>query len=133
MSFLVLDDKSARLEIAMFPDCFEQYGSKVEKDELLVFEGEVQTDDRAVGGISLRAERVLTLAEARRKFSDGIVIDLTELDVPTDFNPRLKDTLDPYRQGGEGCPVVVLYQGHDARARISLGSQWRVSPEGSNR
>ena len=128
MSFLVLDDKSARLEVSLFPECYEKYGNKVEKDELLIFEGEVQTDERAIGSVALRAERVLSLAEARRKFSQGIVIDFSAKPIPADFNPRLKDTLNPFRQIDEGCPVVVVYKGDDAKARISLGAQWHVSP-----
>ena len=45
MGFLVLDDRTARLEVSLFSEAFEQYGGKVSKDELLVVEGEVQHDE----------------------------------------------------------------------------------------
>jgi DNA polymerase-3 subunit alpha len=127
MCFLVLDDRSARLEVALLPECYEKFGSKVAKDELLVFEGQVQTDEFN-GGDSLRAEKVLTISEAREKFSDGFVIDFTATDMPADFNSRLKASLTPYRQPEAGCPVMVVYSGPTAQAKISLGRDWRVQP-----
>lgn len=125
MCFLVLDDRSARLEVALLPEAYEKYGSRVTKGELIVVEGEVQTDE-SNDGVSLRAQRVLTLAEARQKFSQGFVIDITRSDIPSDFNDRLKQTLTPFRQVQDGCPVVVLYSGPTANARISLGRDWHV-------
>ncbi|MBT5334464.1 MAG: DNA polymerase III subunit alpha, partial [Gammaproteobacteria bacterium] len=49
MAFLVLDDRSARLEVSLFSDAFQNYSHKVAKDELLVIEGEVQNDERNGG------------------------------------------------------------------------------------
>lgn len=125
MCFLNLDDRSARLEVALFPEAYEKFGSKVAKDELLIVEGEVQTSEFS-GGLSLRAEQLLTISEARQKFSDGFVIDLTDVQLPENFNDRLRNTLTPFRQTDSGCPVVVLYRAHTACARISLGRDWRV-------
>ena len=125
MCFLVLDDRSARLEVALFPDTYEKFGAKVVQDELLVVEGEVQTSEFN-GGLSLRAERVLTMSEARQKFSAGFVIDFTDHQLPDDFSDRLRSTLTPYRQSGDGCQVMVLYKANTAQARISLGQDWQV-------
>ena len=125
MCFIVLDDKSARLEVSLFPECFENFGSKVEKDELLVLEGEVQADDFS-GGMTLRAEKVYTIAEARQRFSQGLVIDFSEHQMPEDFSPRLKMLLTPHKVTANGCDIAVLYAAHQASARISLGRDWRV-------
>ncbi len=125
MCFLVLDDRSARLEVSMFPECFEHYGRKVVKDELLVLEGEVQADEFS-GGMALRAEKVYTIAEARQKFSRGFVIDLSDTCMPEDFGERLKDVISPHRMPREGCGISVLYAGEAAAARISLGQDWQV-------
>ena len=125
MAFLVLDDRSARIEVSLFPETYEKYGSKVAKDELVIIEGEVESDDFS-GGLTLRAERVLSIAEARKKFSSGFVLDYTEDRIPGDFNHRLKDILTPHRCEQSGCAVTVLYQAGDARARINLGQEWQV-------
>lgn len=125
MCFLVLDDRSARLDVSLFPECYEKFGSRVVKDELLIFEGEIQTDEFS-GGLSLRAEKVLTMGEARRKFSSGLVIDLKADEVDAQFNERLKQVLSPYRCLETGCPVVLQYESAQAKARIALGRDWRV-------
>lgn len=125
MAFLVLDDRSARIEVSLFPETYEKYGSKVAKDELVIIEGEVESDDFS-GGLTLRTERVLSIAEARKKFSSGFVLDYTEDRIPGDFNHRLKDILEPHRCEQAGCAVTVLYQAGDARARINLGQDWQV-------
>ncbi len=126
MCNLVLDDRSARLEVVMFPDCFEQYGRKVANDELLVLEGEVQVDEFSDGGIAMRAQKVFTIAEARQRFSRGFVIDMRREDMPADFGARLKDVISPHRALDEGCEIAVLYSGEAAAARISLGQDWQV-------
>jgi DNA polymerase-3 subunit alpha len=125
MCFLVLDDRSARIEVAMFPDCFENYGSKVAKDELLIMEGEVQPDERS-GDLVLRAEKVYSIAEARQRFSDGFVIDFRSEPLPEDFGARLKEVIAPHRAQTEGCSIAIWYAGEEAQARICLGQDWRV-------
>jgi len=125
MCFLVLDDRSARIEVSLFPETYENYGRKVAKDELLIIEGEVQADEFS-GALTLRAEKVYTIAEARQRFSDGFVIDFRNEQLPDNFAPRLKQVIAPHRAQVEGCSIAILYAGNEAQARISLGEEWRV-------
>ena len=125
MCFLVLDDRSARLEVSLFPEAFEKFGSKIVKDELLVIEGEVQADDFS-GGLALRAEKVYSIAQARQKFSEGVVIDFRQNQLPSNFGARLKQVITPYRASTDGCPIKVWYAASDAQARIHLGENWQV-------
>ena len=125
MCFLVLDDRSARIEVSLFPEAYEQFGQKVAKDELLIIEGEVQADDFS-GGLSLRAEKVYTIAEARQKFSEGVVIDVRSHQLPEDFGVRLKQAISPHRALKDGCPIAILYAQEAAEARIRLGEDWHV-------
>ena len=125
MAFLVLDDRSARLEVSLFSDAFQNYVHKVSKDELLVIEGEIQSDERN-GGITLRASQVLTMDEARQKFSRGLALDFTASQLPVNFNQKLKEILQPYQVPGATCPVVILYKAEEAQGKISLGPEWHV-------
>jgi len=127
MCFLVLDDRSARLEVSVFPDTFDKYGRKIAKDELLIIEGEVQQDE-FTGGLALRATKVFTMAQARERFSQGFVIDYSQSVMPSDFTARLKQIISPHRVDEEGCNIAILYQADQASARISLGREWRVQP-----
>ena len=125
MCFLVLDDRSARIEVSLFPEVYEQFGRKVAKDELLIIEGAVESDDFS-GGLTLRGERVFSIMEARKKFSHGFILDYSEDCLPGDFNDRLKGILAPHRSEQVGCPVFLLYAAGAASARISLGQEWQV-------
>jgi DNA polymerase-3 subunit alpha len=126
MCFVQLDDRSARIEVSLMGETFDNYAAKVNKDQLLVIEGEVQFNEFS-GGLAVRGSRVLNIDEARQRFSKGLEIDLSDVETPADLPTRLKTLLGPYRQNGEACPVHVLYQGHSAVGRISLGVDWRVS------
>ncbi len=129
MGFLVLDDRTARIEVSLFSEAFEQYGSKVSKDELVVVEGEIQHDEYN-GGTALRASRILSVDEARQRFARGLRLDFSGAELPADLNATLKDHLEPYLASNSGatasCPVEVLYARSGAVARIVLGEPWRV-------
>ena len=131
LCFLVIDDRSARMEASVFTETFESYRSKIAKDAILLFEGEVQPDDYT-GEPKLRVEKVFTMDEARARFSRGVLLDLCMDSVTPDLPARLKSCLEPHRQNGAGCPVAVLYQAGDgeagARGRITLGPDWHVRP-----
>ena len=126
MCFVQLDDRSARIEVSLMGETFDNYAAKVNKDELLVIEGEVQFNEFS-GGLAMRGSRVLTIDEARQRFSKGLEIDFSEVATPADLPNRLKQLLSPYRQSNQACPVHVLYQGESAVGRISLGADWKVS------
>ena len=126
MGFVVLDDRSARIEVALFPDTYEKYGRKVAPDELLVIEGEVQADE-FTGGLNLRAEKVYDIGEARQRFSRGVMLDFSAQALPADFNPRLKEVLQPYLAAQSGCNIAIRYVASSALAEISLGRDWQVA------
>ena len=91
----MLDDRTARLEVSLFAEAFEQYGSKVSKDELLVVEGEIQHDEFN-GGTALQASRILTVDEARQRFSRALELDFSQCSLPQGFNEQLKKLVQPY-------------------------------------
>jgi DNA polymerase-3 subunit alpha len=132
LCFLVIDDRSARMEASVFTDTFEAYRSKIAKDAILLLEGEVQPDDYT-GALKLKVEKVYTMEEARARFSRALLLDLCAQSVPDNLPARLRRCLEPHRHHGAGCPVTVLYQtgdsdGHRARGRILLGPDWQVKP-----
>ncbi len=126
MGIAVVDDRSGRIEASMFPEVFERDKHKLEKDDVVVIEGEVQPDD-FTGALKLRVERILTIEEARQRFSRGLTIEFCDTNVPDDLSVRLKALLEPHLCEQSGCPVAVVYQASDAEGRIQLGSDWRVS------
>lgn len=125
IAFLTLDDRSARIEAAVFADVLDDSREKLVKDSLVVFEGEISIDDYS-GGNRMRVHAVYSLTEARRRFADALDIELSAERATPDFAQQLQRILTPFR--GEGCPVAVHYRRQDAQACLRLGDEWRVEP-----
>ncbi len=125
IAFVTLDDRSARIEVAVFADLLEANREKLTRDALVVFEGEVAVDDYS-GGTRVRAQAVYSLTEARLRFADAVDIRLSAERVTPGFAEQLRRILTPYV--GQGCPVAVNYARCDAEARLRLGEAWRVEP-----
>ena len=124
MAFARLDDRSGRIEVCLYGDVFAQNRAKLEPDTILVVEGKVEADDRE-DGKRLRAERVMTLAEARTRFRGAVVIDGTRCAANGSFAARLRQVLSRHQQPG-GCPVHVDCATPGARGRVTLGEAWQV-------
>jgi DNA polymerase-3 subunit alpha len=125
MGFIVLDDRSGRLEVTLFSDIYESQRAKLVKDAILVIEGEVQPDDYS-GALKMRAERVHDIEGARCRFAEQLVIGLGQQSM-SDVSGRLRACLEPYVSAA-GCVVAVAYEGAGARGQVTLGEQWRVTP-----
>jgi DNA polymerase-3 subunit alpha len=129
---VVLDDRSKRIEVSLFSEVFQAGKEKVVKDAVLVVEGEIQPDDYT-GELKMRADKVYTIEEARRRFARELVINCCDGAPAPDFSTRLKTCLEPFRDGSHGCASAVMYQspadaGAGARGRIVLGRDWAVAP-----
>jgi len=132
MGFIVVDDRSGRIEASLFPDIYEVARSKIAKDAVLVLEGEVQPDD-FTGSLKVRVDKVYTMEEARQRFSNGVEIDFRDGAVPKDITTRLRQCLESHLVAEGGCCVVVVFQIRNhrdasAQGRILLGPQWHVRP-----
>jgi DNA polymerase-3 subunit alpha len=140
MSFVTLDDGTARVDVAIYRELHEASRRQLRDDELLVVLGKVQKDDYT-GGQRVTAERVLDLAAARQEFGRRLLIRLNghaEADA-------LRSAIAPFAAGsasapggGQGIsssgeparlPVRIEYGNAQARCAIELGEAWRVRPE----
>jgi DNA polymerase III subunit alpha len=125
LAFAVLDDRSDRVEVSLFSDVFEQHKMKLDKDAVVVIEGDVARDDYT-DGCKVRVSTVYTMDEARQRFADCLEIKLSCDALGQDFARRLKRMLKPHCR--QGCPVAVAYRGAAAEGRLVLGPDWQVAP-----
>ncbi len=125
MAFVTLDDRTGRMEVAIFADTYNAYREKLVKDALLVIEGQISNDDYS-GGLKMRADTVTDLAEARQARVAGLRINWRNDTLPLDYAQQLRKVLEPYRQGG--CQVAIRYQRTDVAGEIALGPDWLVTP-----
>ncbi|BCL68984.1 DNA polymerase III subunit alpha [Vibrio nigripulchritudo MADA3029] len=125
IGIMTLDDRSGRMEVMLFSDALERYAELLEKDKILVVSGQVSFDDFN-GGLKMSAREVMDLGNAREKYARGLSVSIQEQQIDEHFFERFNQILEPHRAGT--VPVNVYYQRSDARARIALGAEWRVTP-----
>ncbi|HDZ56159.1 MAG TPA: DNA polymerase III subunit alpha [Pseudomonas xinjiangensis] len=124
VGFVTLDDRSARIEVSLFAEAYQAAQSLLQKDALLVVEGEVAQDDFS-GGLRMRAKRVMSLEEARTTLLDSVRIRMDARQHGPECLSRLAGLLQKHK--GE-CPVTIDFQRSDAVALLKLGDQWKVEP-----
>ncbi|MGY3946988.1 DNA polymerase III subunit alpha [Aeromonas allosaccharophila] len=125
MGIFTLDDRSGRLDVTLFSEALEKYEELMQKDRILVVSGQVSFDDFS-GGLKMSARELLDINDARERFARAIRITLDEQRIDDRFFPRLCEILEPARAGV--CPVQVNYRRLGSRVRLTLGTEWRVTP-----
>jgi DNA polymerase III subunit alpha len=131
MAFVTLDDRTGRIEVAVFSDAYHQARDLLLKDGLLVISGQVSFDDYN-GMLKMRADTIRLLADVRQERARELCLELESGALPADFARQLSDLLEPYRRTETleaRCPVVIDYRRADARAQLRLGQGWQIRPE----
>jgi DNA polymerase-3 subunit alpha len=122
---VVLDDRSARIEVSLFDDVWQQHRAVLVRDAILVVEGQLRydefIDDWRINAKKLTPIDTLRELEARRltiRLPGGV------------GDGRLLARLEEILRGGRGgsCAVSVHYIGEEARGTLALGEEWSVRP-----
>ena len=125
MAFLTLDDRSGRMEMAVFSEEFNANRENLAKDKLIVASVEVSLDDYS-GGFKMRAKEIYDISQAREHFAKNLKVTVDQTHTENGFINDLQRVLAPFKEGS--CPVVIDYHKGDASAEIPLGEEWRVHP-----
>jgi len=129
MGFISLDDRTGRMELAVYTETFQRDGHHLAKDGLIVAEGTLGYDEYA-GQTRITAERIFSIEEARAHFARCLRIEWPAAaaadSVPPSFLDEFKTLLDQF--AGGACPVHVAYRGRGAQTLLRLGERWRVHP-----
>lgn len=125
IGIMTLDDRSGRMEVMLFSDALDRYAELLEQDKILVVSGQVSFDDFN-GGLKMSAREVMDLGTAREKYARGLSVSIEQSQIDDQFFERFSKILEPYKAGT--VPVHIYYQRSDARARLTLGTEWRVTP-----
>ena len=125
IAFLTLDDRTARIEMAAFSEVYSKYRELIQKDQLLIVEGEVSIDD-FTGGYRISSQRIFNIDQARELFAKSLWLKIHDQQINHQFLAELKQKLSPF--SGGRCPVYVSYNSNQAGTKIALGSDWNVRP-----
>ncbi len=126
IAFVTLDDRSARIEVTVFPDNYDNFKDVIVKDEVVVVEGEITVDEFR-GGQKVIARNMLDIAQARIRYVEALRITWTsETVTPIDIQ-TLANYMTSFR--GDGCDVVIGFDTPEACGDIRLGNDWKVRPD----
>jgi len=125
IAFVTLDDRSGRIELAVFSEAYNKYRNLIVKDKLLVVEGTVSVDEFS-GGFKMSAEQIFDIDQAREQYARRLEIGIDAARAGEGFPHSLAQVLEPFREGR--CQVCVDYQGSEVLAKLLLGPEWRVRP-----
>ena len=125
MAFITLDDRTGRIECAVFADTYNEFRDKIVKDAMLVVEGQVSVDEYS-GGLKMRIDKVTDLTEAREANVAGIKLNLSADSLPLNFERQLRETLQEHRDGK--CQVMVKYHKANIVGEYRFDQSWCVRP-----
>ncbi len=125
IAFVTLDDRTGRVETAVFSEGYQKYRDLLVKDKVLVVEGTVSVDDYS-GGFRMSSDHVYEFEQARERFAKRLEISIGPEQAANGFVDSLGQILRPFNEGG--CPVWLDYVGRGAKAKLVLGNEWQVRP-----
>ena len=123
MAELVLDDKTARVQITVYSENYQKYGELIQKDQLVVIKGEAVEDDYYETGVSIVAAEVYPLAELRRRYA-AIRLKINKKMLDDEFVSSLKEVLSRYGSGTNR--VLMEYNNGNVSTLLNFGSGWGV-------
>ncbi|MGH8197486.1 MAG: DNA polymerase III subunit alpha [Steroidobacteraceae bacterium] len=122
---LLLDDRSARIEVSLFEDVWQQHRAVIARDAILVVEGQLRFDE-FIEEWRINARKLTPIHELREREARRLQIRLPAGGGDGSLLSRLEETLRPWRGGR--CGVDVHYIGGEARGTLTLGEEWSVTP-----
>ncbi|MDN3518396.1 DNA polymerase III subunit alpha [Aquisalimonas lutea] len=125
MGFLVLDDRTGRIEVNLFTEAYRKYGALLGKDKLLVVEGALGYDDFS-DAWRINADKVYDIGEIRNVYARRLVVRMHSDRLGNGALDHLQEALSHFREGH--CPVCLEYHRPDARAVLRFADDWRVRP-----
>jgi DNA polymerase-3 subunit alpha len=111
-----VDDGSQQINISFYEDKYLKYKDSLQEDRILFFSGEIYIDDYD-SQLSMRAEKLYTLIEAREKYSKHLSIVLSSELISKEKIHDIKNIIDKYDSGK--TRVMLSYKTRDFIAPIN--------------
>lgn len=125
MAIVTMEDRSSRIELTIFSDVYNDYQHLLEKDKLVIVEGEVNIDEYT-GGYRILVKKLFSMTDAREHFAKAMKIKIKAENFKNEFPQNLQQVMAPFCPGR--CPVLVEYHRKDSSVDILLGQKWKVKP-----
>ncbi|MBT8115421.1 MAG: DNA polymerase III subunit alpha [Arenicella sp.] len=125
MAILTLDDKTARIEIRVFGELYDQRREVIHKDKVLVVKGKASLDHFS-GDLRLSADELFDIEQARSQLARHMQIRLEAEQLDSNVVSHLKTILTPSEEGM--CGIGFEYRSSNGVCELELAKEWRVVP-----
>jgi DNA polymerase-3 subunit alpha len=120
---LILDDRSARLEVSLYEEIFQQFRDIIVKDAILIVEGTLRFDD-FIEAWRLQAKSLMDIDRARERFARRLWLRWPEqFDGPQGMS-RFEELLKPHLKGP--CGLSIFVSRAQYAGKLNLPDSWSV-------
>ena len=126
MALLTLDDKTARLDIKVYDELYEQRRDMIHKEKVLVIKGTVRHDSYK-DDMNMVADDVFDIEQARNQLARHMQVKLDTRQMDASFANQLKTILVRDEEGV--CKVQFKISSEVGSCRLDLLDGWRVIPD----
>ncbi len=120
-----IEDFTAQLDCVMWPDDFGRYPTEFVDDKIFLFEATVEDDTRN-GNKAVILRKLMTLDQARKELTKGMILNLTLGQHGPDTVDRIGSILK--RKAGPCNVYMQVKDGAGRKAQFRLGDDYRVNP-----
>ncbi len=125
MAFLTLDDKTARVEVGVFGELYDQRRDVIHKDKVLVIKGKAShnffNDD-----IRISADELFDIEQARGHLARHMQIQIASEQMDENTVATLKKILARNEYGQ--CGVGFEYRTPNGVCKLDIAHDWRIVP-----
>jgi len=125
MAFLTLDDKTARVEVGVFGELYDQRRDVIHKDKVLVIKGKAShnffNDD-----IRISADELFDIEQARGHLARHMQIQIASEQIDENTVSALKQILARNEHGQ--CGVGFEYRTPHGICKLDVAHDWRIIP-----
>ena len=120
---LILDDRSARLEVSLYEEIFQQFRDIIVKDAILIVEGTLRFDD-FIEAWRLQAKSLMDIDRARERFARRLWLRWPgQFDGPQGMS-RFEELLKPHLKGP--CGLSIFVSRAQYAGKLNLPDSWSV-------
>ncbi len=128
LCFVTLDDRTSRIEVSLFGEAYDEYRGMLNKDAILLIEGEISIDSYSgTDKLKVRGNKVTDIAQCRARYGRHIEIDCQETQLKERQLKAFGELLTAHK-GSVEMPVALRYRSNNASATLCLGEAWQVQP-----
>lgn len=120
---IMLDDKTARLQITVYSENYQLYRDLLVKDQLVIIKGDAVEDDYYEAGVAIVAREIYSLAEVRERYAK-LRLKANKNMLDNGLVPGLKEVLSRHATGTNR--VSMEYNDGHVSTILSFGSSWSV-------